>query len=68
MTEEIVKMAYQLWDEQYRCGVVPDRPDMDKVAEWLINRTYPLSMLVDAYYGDVEAMAYVRSEAGLSVL
>ena len=69
MNEKIIKLAMTLWQEQAEAGICPaDEVDEANVNEWLANRTYPLSMLDDAANGDVYAIAYVRDEAGLSIL
>jgi len=69
MNEKIIKLAMTLWQEQAEAGICPiNEVDEANVNEWLANRTYPLSMLEDAYDGDVYAIAYVRDEAGLSIL
>jgi len=69
MNEKIVKLAMALWREQAVAGICPsNEADEANVNEWLANRTYPLSMLEDAANGDVYAIAYVRDEAGLSII
>jgi len=69
MNEKIVKLAMILWQEQAEVGICPaEEVDEENVEIWLANRTYPLSMLDDAANGDVYAIAYVRDEAGLSIL
>lgn len=70
--EQAIGLALALWQEQID-SEIGDRandewPSRAKVRDWLDNRTYDWSRLVEAARGDVGALAEVRTEAGLSVL
>ncbi len=63
-------LALKLWQEQIAAGIGQpgEVVDPDELGEWLANRTYSLSRLLEAAHGQVDALAEVREEAGLPVL
>ena len=70
--EQAIELALALWQEQIDSGI-GDRADDEwptraNVRDWLDNRTYDWTRLVEAARGDIGALAEVRNEAGLSVL
>jgi len=66
MEEKIIRLVLDIWAEQARQGICPpDEVDLNLIAEWVSNRTYPASVLEAAADGDVAAIALIRAEAGL---
>lgn len=63
-------LALKLWQEQIASGIgdAEEPADDTNLGEWLANRTYPLDKLLEAAHGHVDALAEVRSEAGLPTL
>lgn len=70
--EQAIKLALAIWQEQIDAGIGnradDEWPTRANVRDWLDNRTYDWTRLVEAARGDVGALAEVRTEAGLSVL
>ena len=66
MTREEIAMV--LWQEQISTmGDPREVASLDRLEDWMGNRTYPLEVLDEAAKGDVGALAIVRAEAGLPV-
>lgn len=68
VSEKAKKLALQIWYEQAMRGIGDSSVDPQAIDDWIINRTYPLSVLERAATGDVQALAQVRTEAGLPLL
>lgn len=70
LTQKAKNLALEIWKEQLAAGVGEpgEVADPERIDEWVWNRTYPHSLLEEAANGDVEAIAEVRNEAGLSIL
>ena len=68
MEEKIIRLVLDIWAEQARQGICPpDEVDLNLIAEWVSNRTYPASILEEAVSGDIAAIVLVRTEAGLPI-
>lgn len=65
LSEQAVELVLRIWGEQYAMGIGDIPPTAELVDEWVVNRTYPPSVLEHAAAGDVAALAQVRAEAGL---
>lgn len=70
MNGDLIMFALSLWDQQIEAGIglEGEAAAVDNLGDWLDNRTYTRETLERAAAGDVEALALVRSEAGLPVL
>ena len=70
MSGGLIMFALSLWDQQIEAGIgLEGAPDaVENLGDWLNNRTYSRETLELAASGDIEALALVRSEAGLPVL
>lgn len=70
LTLKAKEIALDLWIEQIGIGIGEpgEIPSMEKIDEWILNRTYPSSLLENAACGDVAIIAFVREEAGLPII
>ncbi len=68
--QSAINFALSIWSEQIEAGLgeAGETANPSDLLNWLRNRTYDVTTLVDASAGDVEAIAIVRAEAGLPVV
>src|SRR5579864_1202896 len=65
--DKVITLAMALWTEQLAGGLGEpgEEVDIDRLADWLSNRTYGWKVLLEAANGDISAVDHVRREAGL---
>lgn len=68
ISENARRLALMIWAERAASGIGPATVEAERLAEWLANRTYPLTLLERAASGDVTALLAVRIEAGLPAI
>lgn len=68
--QSAINFAMSIWSEQIEAGLgeANETVNASGLLNWLRNRTYDVTTLINASAGDVEAIAIVRSEAGLPVV
>lgn len=68
ISENARRLALMIWAEQAASGIGPATVDPAQLDDWLVNRTYPLTLLEQAASGDVAALLEIRIEAGLPAI
>lgn len=65
--DKVITLAMALWTEQLADGLgeAGEDVDIERLDDWLSNRTYEWTDLLQAANGNVSAMDHVRREAGL---
>jgi hypothetical protein len=65
--DKVITLAMALWSEQLADGLGEpgEEAAIERLDDWLSNRTYEWTVLLEAAGGNVPALDHVRREAGL---